>query len=323
VVGGLGATLVQTSARSFQSVHRHQKKECLGEKTVNILLSRREVLAAGASCVCGAACGHTTASTASAGETAGDYPFGSPLVDYHVHLDGSTVDKVLQLSTERNVKFGIVEHAGTRENMYPVVLSNDDELRAYLAMLEGKPVFKGIQAEWTDWMGCFSREVLEQLDYVLTDTMTWPGKDGKRQKMWESGFDAGDPTTFMDRYVDWYVEIMEREPIDILGNVSWLPRPFNADYDALWTKERVARVVGTAVKHRIAIEISSGFRLPKLPFLKQAKAAGVKFAFGTNGRYPKMGLLEYSLQTARELGLTQADLFTPAPDGQKAVQRRL
>jgi hypothetical protein len=26
---------------------------------------------------------------------------------------------------------------------------------------------------------------------------------------------------------------------------------------------------------------------------------------------------------ARELGLTKADMFTPAPDGQKAVQRRL
>ena len=27
-------------------------------------------------------------------------------------------------------------------------------------MLEGKPVFKGVQAEWGDWMNCFSPKVL-------------------------------------------------------------------------------------------------------------------------------------------------------------------
>ncbi len=285
------------------------------------LFSRRDFLARSGACVPGMACLFSAA--AGAAEAVKDHPFGPVIVDFHVHLDNSTIEDVLQLSSERNVKFGIVEHAGTKENDYPVVLSNDEELRRYLAMLEGKPVFKGIQAEWPDWMGCFSREALAQLDYVLSDTMTWPGKGGKRQKMWEPGFDAGDPGTFMDRYVDWYVEIMEREPLDILANVSWLPKPFAADYDALWTEKRVGRVVDTALKHGIAIEISSGFKLPSLAFLEQAKAAGLKFAFGTNGRYPKMGLLDYSLNMARDLGLTQQDLFTPAPDGQKAVQRRM
>ena len=49
----------------------------------------------------------------------------------------------------------------------------------------GKGVYKGVQAEWTDWMTCFSPEVLAQLDYVLTDAMTFPGKDGQRVKLWE------------------------------------------------------------------------------------------------------------------------------------------
>lgn len=91
-----------------------------------------------------------------AGEAAGQADFDFPLVDFHVHLDKSTIDKVLELSRERGVKFGIVEHAGNRENQYPVVLSNDDELTSYLDRLEGKPVFKGVQAEWNDWRRCFS-----------------------------------------------------------------------------------------------------------------------------------------------------------------------
>lgn len=250
-----------------------------------------------------------------------DLPF--PVVDLHVHLDNSTIDQVLPLAAERGVKFGIVEHAGTKENVYPVVLSNDAELEAHLTMLEGKPVYKGVQAEWTDWMGCFSKQTLSKLDYVLTDAMTFPDKDGRRMKLWEKGADIGDPKTFMDRYVDWHVEIMANEPIDILANVSWLPAEFAADYDTLWTESRVSRVAEAALKYGVAIEISSGFRLPKLPFLRLVKAAGVKFTFGSNGRYPNMGKLDYSIRLAKELALTANDMFTPAPDGQKAVQRRM
>jgi hypothetical protein len=254
---------------------------------------------------------------------AGDTGLDFPVVDLHVHLDNSTIDKVLELSNERRIRFGIVEHAGTKENQYPVVLSTDAELTSYLAMLDGKPVYKGVQAEWTDWMGCFSREMLARLDFILSDAMTFPGPDGRRRKLWEGGVDIGDPQRFMDRFVDWHVEILSKEPLDILANVSWLPQAIAAGYDALWTEPRMTKVIETAVKYQVALEISSSFKLPKLPFLKLAKAAGVKFTFGSNGRYPNMGKLDYSIRTAKELGLTRSDMFTPAPDGQRAVQRRL
>ncbi|MBI5091280.1 MAG: hypothetical protein HZB26_02425 [Candidatus Hydrogenedentes bacterium] len=244
-----------------------------------------------------------------------------PLCDLHVHLDNSTIDAVLGIAEQRGVKFGIVEHAGTKENVYPTVLSNDTELRAYIAMLKDKPVYKGIQAEWTDWMGCFSKEALAELDFVLGDTMTFPDKNGKRMKLWEKTSDIGDLKVFMDRYVDWHIEILSNEPLDILANVSWLPPALVADFDTWWTDARIQRVVDAAVKNSIAIEISSSFVLPKLNFLKAAKAAGAKFTFGSNGRYPNMGKLDYSLQMAKELGLQKSDMFVPGAGGQKAIQR--
>jgi histidinol phosphatase-like PHP family hydrolase len=248
-----------------------------------------------------------------------------PLMDFHVHLDKSTIDAVLALPQARGVKFGIVEHAGTKENDYPIVLSNDEELNRYLDMLAGKPVFRGVQAEWIDWTSGFSTKALAKLDYVLTDTMTFPGKDGRRTKLWlkdvESLVEMTDKQAFMDRFVDWHVKVISEQPIDILANTSWLPAPLASDYDAFWTPARVQKVVDAAVKHRVALEISSSYKLPRLPFLKIAKAAGVKFSFGSNGRYPKMGLLDYSIATAKELGLKRGDMFAPAPDGQKAVQR--
>ena len=245
-----------------------------------------------------------------------------PLVDCHVHLDNSTIDKVLELSVQRGIKFGIVEHAGTKENKYPVVLSNDAELRRYLAMLDGKPVFKGVQAEWNDWMGCFSPEALGELDFVLSDAMTMPAKDGHRMKLWEASAEIGEAQSFMDRYVDWHVEIMAKEPLDILANTTWLPNALLPNYDTLWTEARMTKVIAAAIKYGVALEISASYKLPKLPFLKLAKAAGVKFSFGSNGRYPNMGKLDSSVAMAKELGLTKEQMFTIAPAGQKPFQKR-
>ncbi len=286
-------------------------------------LSRRDFLAMSGAGMTAAllAATHCWADEPAKGTTPASLDF--PLVDFHVHLDNSTIDKVLELSKKQGVKFGIVEHAGTKENKYPVVLSNDEELGRYLEMLEGKPVFRGVQAEYNDWTTGFSTKGLARLDYVLIDAMTFPGKDGKRVKLWEGGVelrvDMGDKQAFMDRYVDWHLELVERLPADILANVSWLPGPLAGDYDTYWTAARIKKVVDAALRNRVALEI--GLTLPKLSFLRIAKEAGVKFSFGTNGRYPNMGKLEPCIKMARELGLKREDMFIPAPDGQKAVQR--
>ena len=237
------------------------------------------------------------------------------LVDFHVHLDNSSIAKVMEISRQRGVKFGIVEHAGTKENVYPTVLSNDAELAGYLKMLDGYPVYRGVQTEWTDWASGFSPAALARLDYVLTDGMTFPGKDGRRVKLWEKDVETrvemSDRQAFMDRYVDWYLQINARPPLDIFANFSWLPRPLAGDYEKYWTARRMQRVVDALVKHRVAMEISASYKLPSRAFVEMAKAAGVKFSFGSNGRYPKMGQLEYSLEMAQTVGLTRAHMFRP------------
>jgi len=246
-----------------------------------------------------------------------------PPEDLHVHLDNSTIDKVLELSVERGVVFGIVEHAGAKENDYPVMLSNDEELKRYLQMLEDKPVYRGVQAEWIDWSSCFSKKMLARLDFVLMDAMTFPGKDGRRVKLWEkdveSRVEMADRQAFMDRYVDWYVEIIQEQPIHILGNCSWLPGPLADDHEAYWTPRRIRKVVNAATKHHVALEINSKLKLPKRYFLEIARAAGAKFTFGSNGRYPNMGKLHYPLEMARKLRLRKEDIFTPAT--KKAASR--
>jgi len=248
-------------------------------------------------------------------------------IDFHVHLDGLGIEKAVEFSKQRGIRFGIVEHGGTKENKYPVVLASDEDLRRYIAMLDGKPVYKGIQAEFTNWMTRFSKEAIAELDYVLTDALTFPltlpEKDGSWALLWKpEQVKIADPQDFMERYVEHHVRKITREPIDILANVGYLPAVLEKDFDALWTPARMKRVIDAAVRCHVAIEINSSFRLPRPAFLKMAKAAGAKFSFGSNGRGDAVGRIEWSIRAARDLGLTRADLFTPAPPGKKPVQVR-
>ncbi|HEY3323701.1 MAG TPA: hypothetical protein VGP72_24820 [Planctomycetota bacterium] len=245
-----------------------------------------------------------------------------PLVDFHVHRDNTTLEKLLEISAAKATKFGIVEHAGNKELKYPIIYSNDEELKAYITSLEGKPVYKGIQAEYIDWMKCFSKDVIAQLDYVLSDAMTFREKDGHYVMLWKDDqVKIDNAQDFMDRYTDFNVEVIASEPLDIFANPTYLPKAIEKDYDTLWTDARMRKIVDAAVKYGVAIELSTS-RLPRLAFLKMAKAAGAKFSFGSNIRGPNVGKLDYAIEMVKELGLKKEDIFTPQPPGKKPIQVR-
>ena len=82
------------------------------------------------------------------------------------------------------------------------------------------------------------------------------------------------------------------------------------------------RVIDAAVKSSVAVEINARYKIPSAKFIKAAKKAGVKFAFGTNNGGKDLGDLKYCLDMVKECGLAKSDMFTPKPDGMKPVQRR-
>ena len=288
---------------------------------MNLLLSRRDFLTGAAATGAAFIVGPTLVAAEHPSLAAVDVDF--PLVDYHVHLDQVvTLEKALQISKERGVKFGIVEHAGTKENKYAGLLSSDEDLERYLAMLEGKPVYRGIQAEGLDWMTCFSKSAVAKLDYVLSDALTFPEKDGKRVELWRPWVQVEDKHDFMERYVDFNVQVIAREPIDILANPTFLPACIQKEHDTLWTPERMDKIIHVAAKYGVAIEINSNYRLPTLAFLQRAKKAGVKFSFGSNIHGLGVGMLGYCLEMTKELSLKRTEIFTPAAAGQKPIQRR-
>lgn len=242
-----------------------------------------------------------------------------PLVDYHVHLKGITLEEALRESRRLGIHYGIAVNCGVG---FPI--TNDAGILEFLKSMAGQPVFVAMQAEGREWVKMFSRDAIAKFDYVFTDAMTFTDDRGKRMRLWmknEVG-EIDDRQKFMDLIVDRILGVLNREPIDIYVNPTFLPEAMAADYDRLWTPERMDKVIEAARRNDVAIEINARYKIPSARFIKAAKQAGVKFSFGTNNADRNLGRLEYCLQMVEECGLGWQDIFVPRSDGEKAIQRR-
>lgn len=243
-----------------------------------------------------------------------------PLVDLHAHLKGGlTLEDALALSRRTGMFLGIALNVGKG---FPI--EDDAGAIAFLDELEGQPVFVGMQGEGREWVDLISPEVRARFDYVFTDSMTFTNPSGKRMRLWiPEEVEVNQPQAFMDLLVEKTVGILENEPIDIYVNPTFLPEVIAADYDALWTEERMRKVVDAAVANGVAIEINARYRLPGERFLRLAKEAGAKFTFGTNNTGPEdIGDWSYPLEMQRKLELTWEDMFVPGHAPSRA-QREL
>lgn len=242
---------------------------------------------------------------------------GFPLVDFHVHLKGGlTIDEAVALSRRNGIRYGIAANCGLK---FPI--QNDRDIERFVASLKGQPVFIGMQAEGREWPQLFSKEAVAKFDYVFSDAMTIVDHRGQRARLWiQDEVDIPDKQAFMELLVRTIVGILNNEPIDIYVNPTYLPNMLAAEYDQLWTPQRLTQIIDAAAKNGVAIEINNGLHLPKPAFIKQAKQAGVKFTFGTNNTNHNLGRLEYCLDMIKACGLTPQDMWIPKPDGQKPVQ---
>jgi hypothetical protein len=244
-----------------------------------------------------------------------------PVVDYHTHLKADlSLEDALRRWREQGIYAGIAVNGGLS---FPI--SSDDGLELFLSELEGKPVFRAFQAEGREWVRLFTRKALERFDYVFTDSMTWTDDNGRRMRLWidrEVGT-IEDAQKFMDTLVNRTVGILNREPIDIYVNPTFLPNQLSARYDELWTAARMEQVVSALKANGVALEINNRYRIPSAAFIARARDAGVKFACGTNNAGASdLGRLQYCIEMIRACNLTWQHMWVPPAEGQKAIQRK-
>ena len=181
-----------------------------------------------------------------------------------------------------------------------------------------------MQCEGREWVTLFTPEAVAGFDYIFTDAMTWTDDKGRRMRLWmpDETFVDNDQQ-FMDMLVGKIEAIMEAEPVDIYVNPTFLPAQLAPRYDELWTKERMDRVVNVLLRNQVALEINSRYKIPSIAFLKRAKAAGVKFTFGTNNTLSDdLNRLEYSIKAIKEVGLTTNDMFFPRPKSERKILKK-
>ena len=215
------------------------------------------------------------------------------------------MDSLLSHSRITGISYGVAANCGIG---FPI--TNDPSLMDYFYSLQPYPVYKGLQAEGREWINLFSIDSVKKFDYAFTDAMTFTDDSGRRMRLWmPDEVWVDDKQVFMDMLVDRITTIMENEPVNIYVNSTFLPDVISAEYDKLWTDERMDKVIAASVKNNIAVEINSRYKIPSAKFIKKAKAAGVKFTMGTNNTDADIGYLEYGLDMIDECKLEPGDFW--------------
>jgi hypothetical protein len=233
-----------------------------------------------------------------------------PLMDLHVHLKGTlNMEQALENARKYGFTYGFAMNCGIKMG-----IETEEDLQKFLQNYK-KPThtYLAMQAEGREWLDLFSKETIDQFDYVFTDAMTWTNNNGKRMRLWiKDETEIGDPQDFMDQLVDRIEKILNNEPIDIYVNPTYIPDEINHLYSELWTPERMDRVIKALIDNQVALEINNRRMIPSPAFIKRAKGAGVKFTFGTNnaGR-DDLDRLNYCISMVEECGLTPEDLWIP------------
>lgn len=245
-----------------------------------------------------------TVPSLSCSETGDEYDF--PLLDLHVHTTKNfTIENILEIGEKTQTKFGIVEH--------PIswALKDDDALEKYINNLRKYPVYIGLQPNYLGWRKNYSAELISQIDYILMDPQMVPMGNGDKWRIWEFDTYIDDTEDFMKRYMDYSLEVLTNEPINVFGWPLFLPVCIARDYYELWTEERMQQIITTAKERNIAIEINDMSHTPHEDFILKAKAQGLKFTFGSDSRNYNVGRLAYCKRVAQKCNLTKDDFYVP------------
>jgi hypothetical protein len=239
---------------------------------------------------------------------------GLPKMDLHFHLnyEGQSLanaarvyEKAAAQSKTAGVVFGIAE-----ELINDNIRINDSLVLDRVKLAKKNSLYLALQVSRRDWLSLFSKEVLKQVDYILADAMIFPDKNGKMMRIWVPNTQLGEPQAFMELYVAHNLKVLA-EPINIWANPTYLPDELKSRYDELWTDARIKSLINAAIKNNVAIEINSTFKIPNARVIKMAKAAGARFTFGSNTHGLGAGDIAWSINMAKECGLTRSDFFYP------------
>ena len=243
-----------------------------------------------------------------------------PVIDYHVHAKGGlTTAMADSLQKLYGINYGVGPNVGN--GGVGLMLGSEEEVLDHYENVKNLPFFRTIQGEGRKWSGVIPKEALDVFDCLYTDAMTIVDGSGRLVRLYrpeEVDIASIGEEAYMEMIVDQTVKILSNEPADIFANATYIPDEMQPRYDALWTDERIDRVLDVLQENGIALEISARYRIPSEKIIRKAKERGIKFTFGTNNAGPDFGRLEYSLDMAKACGLAADDMWFPSQGTRKS-----
>ncbi|MCD7935725.1 MAG: DUF1080 domain-containing protein [Tannerellaceae bacterium] len=230
-----------------------------------------------------------------------------PVLDYHVHLKGGLTRQVAAEQSRRTgINYAVAPNCGIG---FPV--TNDQDIYNFLDTMRNEPFILPMQAEGREWITTFSEQARDEFDFVFTDALTFTDDKGNRTRLWvNSTVFIEDEEKYMDLIVDRICRVLQ-EPVDVYVNPFFLPESMADRYDEFWTEERMNKAVEALAKSGKALEINELYQIPNKAILLKAKAAGVKFTFGSNNVTPDVSKLEYSIRMKKECDLQSHHMYKP------------
>jgi histidinol phosphatase-like PHP family hydrolase len=229
-----------------------------------------------------------------------------PIYDLHVHSSQVQTPRQIVEKAEKNgiQMCGIILNPGR----------TDDSLLRFINDVKDLPCYMALQPMQMGWSAYLSKELVEQVDYVIMDAQTVPNsnKYGDTAMVWRHDCYITDAEEFMKINMKHYLAVINNpEPLNIFGWPLYLPPAIAPLYLRLWTKERMEQIIEAVRNRGIALEINDLARTPHAEFILMAKKAGVKFVFGSDARDHRTFRLDYCKQIASLCGLNEDDFYIP------------
>lgn len=227
--------------------------------------------------------------------------------DLHTHStfsDGKTsLDQIAAIARSNGMAVGVSDHCG----LGSFQLETDEQFERYFDALLPLPVYRSVELD-------LGREIRVSLDNLKRcDYLIGGIHSLGQQDFFDMSLNESDIPGLLDRILSTIEKKARIFSFDILAHPGLLPvnlRHRRGDIlDGRWRD----RLIGLALEYGFALEISSRWEVPAPATVRCAKAAGVRFALGSDAHRPEQVCrLDHSLAVARECGLTGADLFRPA-----------
>lgn len=228
--------------------------------------------------------------------------------DLHLHStwsDGRTDVATMVARADRiGYQIAISDHYSI-----PFGMQGDEKLSRYLDDLDQYPIYRSIELDLGQEQP-ISPANRARLDYLVGSLHSVVDEQGERVKPDRTS--AGSLRHYMRTVVAQIVRGFHTRLHSMIGHPTFLPDLPRDGQDELWEPHYRAEVIEAALETGVALELSTRYRAPNEVFVREAFAAGVRFAAASDGHYPEaIGAIDYARRMIAELEIPADRFFLP------------